>query len=156
LPFDCSGGVAGDASAHDGRLPDYYAAGGNQLSLPLFAGGLYLARQNEAELKAQAAAEMLRTLEDNVIRDARVAWLNVNNALEQLHTSEQLVLNATEAYTLAQARYQTGIISIIELSEAQLNLTSAQIANAGARYNVLIQQADLDYQIGAFALTKLL
>ena len=50
--------------------------------------------------------------------------------------------------TLAQARYQTGISSIVELSEAQLNLTSAQIADTGARYNVLIQQANLNYQTG--------
>ena len=148
LPTVAAVGVAGDAPTHDSQLPDNYAAGGIQLSLPLFAGGLYLARQHEAELKAQADAELLRTAEDNVIRDVRIAWLNVNNALEQLQTTEQLVLNATEAYTLAQARYKTGISSIVELSQAQLNLTSAQIANASARYNVLIQEANLDYQVG--------
>jgi len=99
-------------------------------------------------LKAQAAAELLRTLEDNVIRDVRIAWLNVNNALAQFHTTEQLLQHATEAYELADARYQNGISSIVELSQAQLNLTSAQIANTDARYNVLIQEANLDYQIG--------
>jgi hypothetical protein len=31
----------------------------------------------------------------------------------------------------------------------QLNLTSAQIANVSARYAVLIQEANLAYQIGA-------
>jgi len=148
LPTLSAVGVAGDAPTHYNYLPDNYAAGGIQLSLPLFAGGLYIARQHAAELKAEADAELLRAMENDVIRDVRIAWLDVNSALEQLQTTEQLVLNATEAYTLAQARYQTGISSIVELSEAQLNLTSAQIANAGARYNVLIQEADLDYQIG--------
>ncbi|MGA9452481.1 MAG: TolC family protein [Verrucomicrobiia bacterium] len=148
LPTLSAVGVAGDAPTHDNYLPDNYAAGGIQLSLPLFAGGLYVARQHAAEFKAQADAELLRTMENDVIRDVRIAWLNVNSALEQLQTTEQLALNATEAYTLAQARYQTGISSIVELSEAQLNLTSAQIANTAARYNVLIQEADLDYQVG--------
>jgi len=148
LPTVEAVGVAGDAPVHDSRLPNNYAAGGVQLSLPLFAGGLYLARQHEAELKAQAAAELLRTLEDNVIRDVRIAWLNVNNALAQFHTTEQLLQHATEAYELADARYQNGISSIVELSQAQLNLTSAQIANTDARYNVLIQEANLDHQIG--------
>ena len=148
LPTIAAVGVAGDAPTHDSRLPDNYAAGGIQLSLPLFAGGLYLSRQHEAELKAQANAEMLRTAEDNVIRDVRIAWLNVNNALEQLRTTEQLLQHATEAYDLADARYKTGISSIVELSQAQLNLTSAQMANTDARYNVLIQEADLDYQTG--------
>src|SRR5579862_661705 len=148
LPTVAAVGVAGDAPTHDSHLPDDYAAGGIQLSLPLFAGGFYAARQHEAELKAQADAELLRSLEDNIIRDVRIAWLNFNNSLEQLHTADELVGNASEAYDLAQARYQTGISSIVELSEAQLNLTSAQIADTGARYNVLIQQANLNYQTG--------
>lgn len=148
LPKIAAVGVAGDAPVHDSHLPDDYAAGGVQLSLPLFAGGFYAARQHEAELKAHSEDELLRSAEDNVIRDVRIAWLNFNNALVQLHTTEQLVQNADEAYDLAQARYKTGISSIVELSEAQLNLTSAQIANTGARYQVLMQQANLDYQTG--------
>ncbi len=148
LPTVSAVGVAGDAPTHDNHLPDDYAAGGVQLSLPLFAGGLYVARQHEAELKAQADAELQRDMEDDVIRDVRIAWLNVNTAQEQLYTTEQLVLNATEAFTLADARYLAGLSSIVELSEAQLNLTSAQIAYASARYNVLTQQANLSYQTG--------
>jgi len=148
LPVIEAVGVAGDAPIRDSSLPDNYAAGGLQLTLPLFAGGLYTARQHEAELRAQSDTEQMRSLEDNIIRDVRIAWLNVNNALQQLQTTGELVLNANEAFELAQARYKNGISSIVELSEAQLNLTSAQIANAGARYNVLIQQANLNYQTG--------
>jgi outer membrane protein len=149
LPVIEAVGVAGDAPIRDNLLPDSYAAGGLQLSVPLFAGGLYTARQHEAELKAQSDSELLRSLEDNVIRDVRIAWLNVNNALQQLQTTEDLVRNASEAFDLAKARYQGGISSIVELSEAQLNLTSAQITEANARYNVLIQQSDLNYEIGS-------
>ena len=148
LPAIAAVGVAGDSPDHDSRLPDNYLAGGVQLSLPLFAGGLYTARQHEAELKAQAEDELLRSLEDIVVRDVRIAWLNVNNAREQLHTTEQLLQHAAEAFELADARYQNGISSIVELSQAQLNLTSAQIANTNARYDVLVQQANLDYQTG--------
>ncbi len=142
-------GTAGGSPTHDGRLPDNYAAGGIQFSLPLFAGGLYVARQREAELRAQAAAEMLRTEEDLVVRDVRVAWLNLNNALERLRTTDQLVKNATEAYNLADARYRNSLSSIVELSQAQLALISAQIANTTARYDVLSQQSMLNYQVGA-------
>ncbi|HTY87486.1 MAG TPA: TolC family protein [Candidatus Acidoferrum sp.] len=148
LPTIAAVGVAGDAPTHDGRLPDNYLAGGVQLSLPVFAGGLYRARQREAEFRAQAATERLRTLEDNVIRDVRIAWLNVNSALQQLRTTNQLLKHAAEAYGLAEARYQSGISSIVELSQAQLNLTTAQIADSSARYDVLIQQANLNYQTG--------
>ena len=148
LPVIQAVGVAGEAPTHDSHLPDNYAAGGLELSVPLFAGGLYAARQHEAELRAQSDTEQLRSLEDNIIRDVRIAWLNLNNAQQQWHTTEDLVRNASQAFELAQARYKNGISSIVELSEAQLNLTSAQIAQANARYGVLIQQAGLDYQTG--------
>lgn len=142
-------GVAGGSPWRDDKyLRSDYAAGGVQLSLPLFAGGYYVAKQREAELRAKADAELLRSVENNVIRDVRIAWLDLNDALEQLHTTEELAANADEAFTLAQARYESGLSSIVELSDAQLNLTSAQIAETNARYNVLIQQANLNYQTG--------
>jgi outer membrane protein len=87
-------------------------------------------------------------LEDDIVRDVHIAWLNVNNALEQFQTTQELVRNAAEAYDLAEARYKIGSSSIVELSQAQLSLTSAQIASTNARYDVLIQQANLDYQTG--------
>jgi outer membrane protein len=143
-------GVAGYAPWRNEKdLREDYAVGGIQLSLPLFAGGYYVAKQREADLKAQADDELLRAVENNVIRDVRIAWLDVNDAREQLQTSEELAANAADAFTLAQARYQSGLSSIVELSDAQLNLTSAQIAETNARYNVLIQQANLNYQTGS-------
>ncbi len=149
LPTVSAVGVAGASPNHDSHLPDNYAAGGVQLSMPLFAGGYYTARQHAAELQAQADSEIVRTLEDDIVRDVHIAWSDVNNALEQLRTTEELVKNAAEAYQLAEARYKIGSSSIVELSQAQLSLTSAQIANANARYNLFIQQANLEYQTGA-------
>jgi len=141
--------AAGDAFSHDVRLPDRYSAGGILVSVPLFAGGLYQARQREAELRAKAAAESLRTVEDAVSRDVRVAWLNLNNARERLRTTEQLSRYAATAYQLADARYRVGSSSIVELSQAQLELTAAQIEETNARYAVLIRESELNYQIGA-------
>jgi outer membrane protein len=149
LPTVSAFGEAGAAPVHDSHLPDDYAVGGIQISLPLFAGGLYTARQHEAELKANADAEMLRDAENDIIRDVRVAWLNLNDANAQLRTTKELVAHASEAYDLAESRYKNGISSIVELSQAQLSLTSAQIDDINTRYNVLLQQVNLDYQTGA-------
>jgi outer membrane protein len=151
LPVLSAVGVAGGSPIHDDRLPDDYAAGGLQLNVPIFAGGLYVARQREAELRASADAELLRALEDDVIRDVRIAWLNLNNARERLRTTGQLVDHANDAFQLAQARYKAGSSSIVELSQAQLELTSAQIAETNARYDVLIQEANVNFQIGSLS-----
>jgi outer membrane protein len=145
------GAVAGDAFSRDARLPDSYSAAGLQISVPLFAGGFYAARQREAELRAKAAEQGLVGAEDNVARDVRIAWLNVNDALQRVQTTQQLRDYAAQAYDLAQSRYNVGSSSIVELSQAQLALSSAEIESAAARYNLLIQQATLSYQTGESA-----
>jgi outer membrane protein len=149
LPSLSAFGAAGASPWHDNHLPNDYAVGGVELSFPLFAGGLYVARQHEAELRAQAEDELLRNLEDDIIRDVHIAWLNTNNAREEIQTAQELVRSAGEAYDLAEARYKIGSSSIVELSEAQLSLTSAQITATNARYNLFIQQANLDYETGS-------
>jgi len=148
LPAVTALGVIGNSPVHDDRLADNYAAADLNVSLPLFSGGLYLARQHRAEWKAAAADEQLRDAEDDVIQDVQLAWLNLNNTKKLLQTTEDLVRHATESLELAQARYQAGLSSMVELSDAQLNLISAQINQAGAHYELLRQQADLDYQTG--------
>jgi outer membrane protein len=146
--------ASGGAVSRDDRLPANYTAGGIQISMPVFAGGYYSARQHEAELRAKAAAENVRTAEDNVTRDVRIAWLNLNNARQRLTTTQQLRDYASQAYQLADARYRAGSSSIVELSQAQLELTSAEIANTSARYDVLIQESALNYETGVRSATE--
>ena len=141
-------GAAGVSPIHDDPLPDNYAAAGVVINMPLFAGGLYTARQREAELRASAAGQSLRDLEDNVIRDVRLAWLNARNAFDRYRITGQLLENARNSYQLAQARYKNQISSIVEFNQAELNLISAEIAYANTQYEYLAQRSALDYQTG--------
>jgi outer membrane protein len=131
------------------ELKSDYAAAGVNLSLPIFNGMLFTARRDEAELRAEAAAENLRDAQNNVIRDVHVTVLNVNYAVERMSLAAQLLASASQAFDLAQSRYQAGLSSIVELSQAQLNKTSAEIEQARAKYQFQVQSAILNYQIGA-------
>jgi outer membrane protein len=142
-------GSAGVVPIGNSALGDNYAAGGLILTLPLYAGGLYSARQQEAELRARAADESLRDLENNVVRDVRIAWLNAQNAFDRLRIIGQLLDNAKQSFDLAQARYSNGISSIVEFNQAQLNLLSAQIAYADTQYEYLLQRSALNFQTGS-------
>jgi outer membrane protein len=142
-------GSAGLIPVGDPQLPENYAAAGVSVTLPLYVGGLYSARIQEAELRARAAEESLRDLENNVIRDVRVAWLNAQNAFDRLRITAELLDNAKQSYDLAQARYKTGLSSIVEFNQAQLNLLSAQIAYANTQYEYLLQRSALNFQTGS-------
>ena len=149
LPAISAIGAAGVVPIHDPELPDYYAAAGVSVSVPLFAGGFYAARQHEAELRAQAAAESLRDAENNVIRDVRIAWLNTRNAYERLGITQKLLENAQKSLDLAKARYKNGISSIVEFNQAELNFVSAQITYAETQYECQVQRSALAYQTGS-------
>jgi outer membrane protein len=142
-------GTAGVVPIHDPQLPDTYAAAGVGLSLPLFTGGLYSARQKEAELRAQGAQAGLREAENNVIRDVHIAWLNAQNAFDRLQITGQLVENAKRSFALAQARYQNGASSIVELNQAQLSEIQAEISFADTKYEYLLRRSALDFQTGS-------
>ena len=55
---------------------------------------------------------------------------------------------AQKALDLAQSRYKLGLSSIVELSQAQLNETQAEIAQASAKYDYQTQTSILN-QFGA-------
>jgi outer membrane protein len=129
-------------------LAGHYAAAGVNVNIPVFNGHLFGARRAEANFRAQAEAQNLRNLEDQVARDVRVAWLNAQTAFQRVDLTQQLLDQANLALDLAQERYKLGLGSIVELSQAQLNQTQAQIEQTSARYDCQAQLATLNYQVG--------
>jgi len=141
-------GAVGAIPAGDPRLPESYSAAGVNVNIPILNGGLYSARRAEAEERAAAADSDVRTLSVQIAREVRVAWLEANTAARRLDVTSRLAAEAAEALRLAQTRYDAGLGSIVELSQAQLNQTSAEIQNATARYDYLSSRAALDYATG--------
>lgn len=141
-------GTAGTMPYRDRSLDQNYAAAGLVLTWPLFTGGLNSARQNEAELRAQAAEQTLKDQEASITRDVQLAWLNATNALERLNITDRLREQSIQAYSLAEARYNAGSSSVVELSQAQLNLTASEINQTTTRYEYLLRLSILDFQTG--------
>jgi outer membrane protein len=142
-------GTAGFVPTGEAPVPGRYGAIGVNVNIPVFNGGLFRAREREAELRAKAATERVNDLAIRITRDVRVAYLNALTTFDRLGLTNQLLNQAQLAMDLARGRYDLGLSSIVELSQAQLNLTSAQIANTSALYDYQAQRAVLDYQAGA-------
>ena len=142
-------GTAGFAPAAEAVIPGSYGAIGLNINIPVFNGGLFRARQTEAELKAKAATEQVNDLANRVTRDVRVAYLNAQTALDRMGLTAKLLQQAELALQLAQGRYDLGLSSIVELSQAELNKTQAEIEQSSAKYEYQIQRTVLSYQLGA-------
>jgi outer membrane protein len=139
-------GVVGDTPVRNPVLSNWYGAVGVNVGIPLFNGFLYSARSREARLKTQATQDRLRDLQNRISRDVRTSWLNANTAYQRVSVTQQLLDQASLALDLAQTRYQMGLSSIVELSQAQLQQTQAQISSAQAGYDYRLALAVLRYQ----------
>lgn len=141
-------GTAGLTPVREAGIGSRYAAAGFNVNIPIFNGHEFGALRSEANAETSAQQQYLRELQNQIVRDVRKAWLDSNSAFERLGVTQQFLQQATRALDLAQARYKLGLSSIIELSQAQLNLTQAEIAQTSAKYDYESQVSALRYQEG--------
>ena len=141
--------AAGAIPTHDSRLNPTYSAAALNVSIPVLNGGLFSARRAEADEKVEVANQQIKDLEIQIARDVNVAWLNATNAYRRMDVTQRLQDQAARALHLAKARYDLGLGSIVELTQAQLNQTSAEITAASAKYEYQIEHSKLDFASGA-------
>ncbi len=158
LPTISALGIAGVTPVRPdcfgGCFPNYfisswYGAMGVNMSVPIFNGFLFSSEASEANYKAKAAAESTRDLRDRVVRDVRTAWLSAKTAFQRVSVTEELSKEAELGLNLAQGRYQLGLGSIVELSQAQLQQTDAAIGYVNAQYQYRLSLSTLNFEIGA-------
>jgi Outer membrane protein len=149
LPSISALGAAGGAPIRADQITSsWYGAAGVNLNVPVFNGGLYSARAKEADYRANAANERVRDLRNRIAQDVRVTWLSAQSAYQRMDVTARLLAQANEALDLAQTRYKLGLSSIVELSQAELAQTSAEIGNTNARYDYQQSLAAIRYQTG--------
>ena len=139
-------GVTGDTPVRNPVLSNWYGAVGVNVDIPVFNGFLYSARTREAGFREQATQQRLFDLRNRISRDVRTSWLNANTVYQRVAVTQQLLDQANLALDLAQTRYKLGLGSIVELSQAQLQQTQAQISTAQAGYDYRLALAILRYQ----------
>ena len=146
LPTISALGSVGLAPVRNDHLSSWYGAVGVNITIPVFNGFRFTAQAHEAELRAQATQQQFTDLRNRIARDVRTAWLTANTAYNRVAVTQQLLDQANQALDLAQTRYNLGLGSIVEFSQAQLQQTQAQISNAQAGYDYRLSLAVLRYQ----------
>jgi outer membrane protein len=129
-------------------IPDHYEAAAININIPIFNGRLFAARRASALMKARATDQDLRNEQEVITRDVEDAWADSTTAYQRIAVSDQLENQAKLALALAQGRYNLGLSSIVELNQAQLGETEAEIQDVNAKYDYQIQNAALQYQMG--------
>jgi outer membrane protein len=141
-------GTVGVAPVRNENLPNWYGAVGVNVNIPVFNGFLYNARAKTADLETEVAKQKLMDERNNVARDVRTSWQDSQLAFERLGVTKQLREQANLGLNLAQSRYNLGLGSIVELGQAELQKTEADIADTDAQYQYRLTRLVLAYTMG--------
>ncbi|MBI4593992.1 MAG: TolC family protein [Candidatus Rokubacteria bacterium] len=115
------------------------------LSWSLYDGGGRIARYREAQANLEGAQARVKATELDVVRDVEQAQLTVLEGAERIQAAQAAVASAQENFRLAQGRFDAGVGTILEVTDAQLALTQAQNTEA---------QALTDYRIALYRLDR--
>jgi outer membrane protein len=146
LPTISALAAFGDSPVRDDRVYGPYGAIGVNIQIPIFNGFFFSSKSRETDLRAQVIRQRLMDLRNRISRDVRTSWLAANTSFDRVTVSEQLLVQANRALDLAQTRYKLGLSSIVELSQAQLQQTQAEIGSAQSEFDYRLALSVLRYQ----------
>jgi outer membrane protein TolC len=121
---------------------------GLSLSVPIVDGGTAAARLEIASAQIRSLEASKESLRQDILLEVRRASLGVKNARERIRITELTVAQAEENYTLAEGRYETGVGSALEITDALLALTDARLSAYRAGHDLQIALINLEKATG--------
>ena len=141
-----------NAMTNDFKFSEYrwtpYSYVGLSLNIPIFAGG----KRYQAIRQAKNQYEQVKLQTVNTERQLKIAIRQSLNAMEtnmkSFYASKDALVAAQKAYDIVAKSYQVGRATLIEVNDAQLALTQAQLGASQAVYNFLTSKAQLEQTLG--------
>jgi outer membrane protein len=121
---------------------------GISLNWSIFDGGNRLARYRESKANLDASQQRLKATELDISREVEQARSTVVETDERILAAQAAVASAQENFRLVQGRFDAGVGTILDLTDAQLALTQAQNTEAQALADFRIALARLDRALG--------
>lgn len=147
LSFDASYGLK------NGYIPNLDALRGNwalgvEAKIPIFDGFKTRSEEQEASANRKAAQAHTDDIERQVIVEVQQAVSDVRTNVEKLETSSLQVEEARQALTIAGVRYESGVITNLDLIDAQTALAQAELSHLDALHQYVVSRFALDKALG--------
>jgi len=121
---------------------------GLQIQTPIFNGHRTRSQKQEAMANLNSARSNTSDIERRINADVRQAVADVQASLEKLKTSETQVERARDAVSMARVRYDAGVITNLDLIDAQTSLSYAELVHLKALYDFVNSRYALDKVVG--------
>lgn len=111
-------------------------------------GGLAAGRTKEARAQEDAARANLIAITQQIVAEVSQAYVDLRNAEQRLDSAQVQLANARELLRISEGRYQGGIGTFLEVTDAQSSLVTASRNVAQAEGDVQRARAALSRAIG--------
>jgi len=121
---------------------------GITLSIPLFSGFSSPNQVAEQRANLRNLISQEEALKLNIRLEAEQAYLSQKQSAEQVRVTEKTVEQAQENYDLARGRYQVGVGSPLEITDAEVQLANAKANYIQSLYNYKVAEAKIERAMG--------
>ncbi|MBB5394416.1 TolC family protein [Mucilaginibacter sp. AK015] len=121
---------------------------GLTLNVPIFSGGQRSNRVKQSEITVQKNINSLNSLKNGLALQADQAKIIYFNSLQSLNNQKRNQELAQEVLRVSKIKYQQGVGSSIEVTQAQTALENADNSYIQSLYDALVSRVDLDKAYG--------
>lgn len=144
--FSAGFGKSGDDFRLDNEETKLMAS----VEFPIFNAFKTYNGYKQAKLSYSKTVNSNRSLLNDVFLDVQNAYIKMQEAAESIPVAEVNVEKAKENLDLSRGRYNEGIGDIIELKDAEVAYTDAELSLLTARYDYASAVADLKQAMGTY------
>ncbi|MCX7785687.1 MAG: TolC family protein [candidate division WOR-3 bacterium] len=120
------------------------------VQMPIFTGGANLYKIKQAKSQLNQIELGLNMLKDAVQLEIKSLYFNLQQEKNILSYQDENVKTAEQALSLAEEKYQNGLITNLEYIDTQLALTQAKFDRLNAIANCILAQIKLLNAIGRY------
>lgn len=126
----------------NGLTTDKFKLGWNiglNFAFPIFQGLTVRAEIAEALGGIRIATSQSNVTKQRIVQDVQEKYFSVKVAEERYKASEKIIVQSERNLKLAEGRFETGVGSAIEVTDANFSLANAKIDRTTALYNYMIE-----------------
>ncbi|RYD94316.1 MAG: TolC family protein, partial [Sphingobacteriales bacterium] len=121
---------------------------GLSITVPIFNGGQARTAWKRAQLNVQTLQLQQASDSLTIKQDIYKAYADALNALEKFNAASKAVEASQRAFDFAGKRYNIGLLTTLELLNAQTNFYSAQLQRASAQFEYVFRMKLLEFYKG--------
>jgi outer membrane protein len=121
---------------------------GVTLSIPVFDGLQKYYQIQQAKLTLQKIDQSFKQVENSINLQVQQARINLANGLESMQVQRRNLQLAEEVVRVSRIKFQEGVGSNLEVTNAESDLRAAQTNYYNALYDAIIAQVDLQLATG--------